>query len=65
MDLFIQILTEMWNILLSAGIYILLGIVVAGMLKVFMSPAAVASHLGQGRFLPVFKAALFGIPLPL
>ncbi len=55
----------MWNILLSAGIYILLGIVVAGMLKVFMSPAAVASHLGQGRFLPVFKAAVFGIPLPL
>ena len=60
-----QILVESWRILVEAGAYILLGILAAGILKVFLSPATVAAHLGRGRFLPVIKAALFGIPLPL
>jgi hypothetical protein len=49
----------------EASIYIVFGLVVGGLLKVFLSPAYVASHLGEGRFRPVFKAALFGIPIPL
>ena len=51
--------------LLAAGIYVLLGIFAAGLLKVFLSPAAVARHLGRGRLSSITKAALFGIPLPL
>jgi len=31
----------------------------------FLSPTYVAKHLGKGRFMSVFKAALFGIPIPL
>ena len=38
---------------------------VGGLLKVFLPPAYVASHLGSGRFSSVFKAALLGIPIPL
>ena len=60
-----QIIISSWNFLLDAGIYILLGILAAGILKMYLSPAAVARHLGKGRFLPVLKAALFGIPIPL
>jgi uncharacterized protein len=54
-----------WHLLLDAAPYILLGIVMGGLLKSFLSAEYVARHLGQGRFLPVFKAAIFGIPLPL
>lgn len=59
------VMMESWRLLLEAGIYVLFGIMAGGMLKVFLSPAYVARHLGQGRFLPVVKAALFGVPMPL
>ena len=54
-----------WDLLQQASIYILFGLLVGGLLKVFLSPAYVASHLGSGRFSSVFKAALLGIPIPL
>ena len=65
MDLFIRILYEAWHLLLESSIYILLGLLVSGVLRVFLSPHTVAKHLGQGRFRSVFKAALIGIPIPL
>jgi hypothetical protein len=64
-ELFLKILLSSWHILLDSGPYIVLGIVTAGLVKVFLKPETVAKHLGEGRFLPVIKAALLGIPLPL
>lgn len=60
-----DVLAESWQLLQDASLYILFGLLVGGLLKVFMSPAYIASHLGRGRFSSVFKAALFGIPIPL
>ena len=60
-----DVLLASWNMLQQASIYILFGLLVGGMLKMFLSPAYVAAHLGRGRFSSVFKAALLGIPLPL
>lgn len=57
--------TESWRLLVESGPYILFGLIIGGLLKVFLSPALVARHLGRGRFGPVFKAALLGIPIPL
>ena len=57
--------TEAWHILSEASLYMLLGLVVAGLLKAFLHPDYVARHLGRGRAAPVFKAALLGLPLPL
>ncbi|MFZ5764916.1 MAG: SO_0444 family Cu/Zn efflux transporter [Thermodesulfobacteriota bacterium] len=54
-----------WEMLIDSSVYILFGLLVGGMLRTFLSPTYVARHLGHGRFLPVFKAALFGIPIPL
>ncbi len=54
-----------WDMLRQASIYILFGLLVGGLLKMFLSPAYVAAHLGSGRFSSVFKAALLGIPIPL
>lgn len=65
MNLFLEILGESWKLLQEASIYVLFGILVAGMLRIFLSPGAVARHLGRGRFRSVFKASLLGIPIPL
>jgi uncharacterized protein len=60
-----EIFLAAWNLLEQSSLYILLGLVVGGLLKMFLSPDFVAAHLGKGRFKPVFKAALLGIPIPL
>lgn len=65
MSFIIAILQESWHLLLEASVYILFGMVVGGLLKVFLSPSFVADHLGNGKFSSVIKAALFGIPIPL
>jgi hypothetical protein len=54
-----------WRLLADAAPYVILGLLVGGLLKVFLSPALVARHLGRGRFASVFKASLLGIPMPL
>ncbi len=53
------------NILNEMSPYILLGFLIAGLLQVFVSPAKLSRHLAGGGWKPVFKAAMFGIPLPL
>ena len=63
--IFLEILRASWLLLQQASVYMLFGILVAGLLRVFISPAAVARHLGRGRFSSVFKASLLGIPIPL
>jgi uncharacterized protein len=65
MNLILQILGASWNLLLEASIYVVFGLLVSGLLKVFLDPAMVARHLGGGRFASVFKAAVLGIPIPL
>jgi len=65
MSFILSVLCEAWHILAEASLYMLLGLVVAGLLKAFLDPGYVARHLGKGRLWPVFKAALLGLPLPL
>jgi uncharacterized protein len=64
-DIIVTILRESWSILLDSSVYILFGILIAGMLNVVLNPAFIMNHLGAGRFSSVVKAALFGVPLPL
>ncbi len=59
------IFRESWGILLDSSVYILFGILIAGMLNVALNPAFIINHLGAGRFSSVLKAAFFGVPLPL
>lgn len=61
----IIVLYETFSLLLDASPYILFGILVAGLLKMFLSTDYIARNLGEGRFKPVFKAAMLGIPIPL
>ena len=61
----LAVLGESWNMLTEASIYILFGLLIGGLLKMFLSASYVARHLGRGRFKSVLKAAFFGIPIPL
>jgi uncharacterized protein len=61
----VEVLRASWQLLNQSAFYILFGLLVGGLLKTFLSPAYVAAHLGKGRFISVFKAALLGIPIPL
>ena len=65
MEIIFSIFKESWHLLLEASVYILFGMLIGGLLKVFLNPSFVADHLGKGRFGSVVKAALFGIPIPL
>ncbi len=60
-----QIVMEIWHILLDSSFYMLVGIFIAGLLNIFLSTSFIIRHLGRGRFSSVFKAAFFGVPLPL
>lgn len=54
-----------WQLLVQSAPYMLFGLAVGGMLKIFLSAEYVAKHLGSGRFSSVIKASLLGIPIPL
>lgn len=57
--------TATWNLLLEAAPYMLLGFLVAGLMRAFIPSDLVQRHLGGGRLRDVLKASLFGVPLPL
>ena len=63
-DFIYRVLFSTLNLFLDASPYILFGILVAGLLRMFLSTGYVAEHLGRGRIFPVLKAALLGIPIP-
>ena len=65
MDFIITVFLKAWDLLLESSAYIIFGLVISGLLRVFLNPNAVAHHFGHGRFLSVFKASLLGIPIPL
>ena len=59
------LLKEIWHTFDSAALYILFGIVVAGLIQAFIDSKRIAKHLGKPGLRSVILAALFGIPLPL
>jgi uncharacterized membrane protein YraQ (UPF0718 family)/copper chaperone CopZ len=54
-----------WAVFGAMAPYLLLGFFVAGLLSVVISPEWVERHLGGNGLGQVFKASLFGVPLPL
>jgi len=54
-----------WKMLYDAGLYVVIGLLAAGLVHIFVSRAFLTRHLGGRGFWPVVKAALVGAPLPL
>lgn len=65
MHYFYEIIGAAWTLLEQSSLYILFGLAVGGLLKIFLSPDYVAAHLGTGKIKSVLKAALLGVPIPL
>lgn len=63
--LILEFLSNFWILLSSISIYILIGVLVAGVFKFFLPDALVKKHLGSHTFIANIKAAVLGIPLPL
>ena len=61
----VGIAKECWLIFKEAAPFVLFGFFAAGLLKVLIPEKAIIMHLGGNGFRSVFKASLFGVPLPL
>jgi uncharacterized membrane protein YraQ (UPF0718 family) len=61
----IGIANECWLIFKEAAPFVLFGFFAAGLLKVLIPEKLIVKHLGGNGFRSVFKASLFGVPLPL
>ena len=65
MKFLITVAVEFWYTLCEMAPYLLFGFLIAGLLSVLVSPELVERHLGGRGIWPIFKASLFGVPLPL
>ena len=65
MELLQQIIRESWQVLTLSAPLMLFGFCVAGLLKALVSDDFIARHLGKESRTNLFKAALFGVPIPL
>ena len=54
-----------WSMLVDSGLLLLLGIGLAGLIRAFLSEEKVGKYLKGNGATTVFKAAAFGVPLPL
>jgi len=60
-----NIAVDFWQTVAEMSPYLLFGFFVAGLLSVLVSQRVVQRHLGGRGLLPLFKASIFGVPLPL
>lgn len=65
METFIEILENILLLANAMSIYILVGLLFAGILKQLISDDFISSHLGKSSTGSVIKATLFGIPMPV
>lgn len=59
------LLEAFWGLSVDMGIYILFGLLAAGVLHQFIREEWIQKHLGKNTQGSVYKAALYGAPLPL
>ena len=64
-ELFLELIANTWSVYLDTAIWLLLGLIAAGLVKVYIPQDAMQRWLGGKGFSAVGRAALFGAPLPL
>ena len=68
MEIFALILITIKNIIKTfneMAPYLLIGLTFAGILNVFFKKSFIVKHIGGNNLSSIFKASLFGVPLPL
>ena len=56
---------SLYTLAIDMGFYMTIGLVLVGMLNIFIKKQWIAKHLGGTGIWPVIKASLLGVPLPL
>lgn len=56
---------ESWALFSSAGLYMLFGLLIAGLMHAFIRKDRINRYLGGPGIRPILYAALIGVPLPL
>lgn len=64
MEVTILMLNNLIDLTVEASPWLLLGLIIAGLMKTWLPSQILSKHLGQGKT-AVVKAAFFGAPLPL
>lgn len=54
-----------WNVLLDASAFIILGFIIAALIRAFISSDTIVKYIGGNNVRSVLLSALFGVPLPL
>jgi uncharacterized membrane protein YraQ (UPF0718 family)/copper chaperone CopZ len=65
LDWVLNVAREFWLVLGEMAPYLLFGFLFAGILSAYISPEFIERHLGKRGIMSIFKASLFGVPLPL
>jgi uncharacterized membrane protein YraQ (UPF0718 family) len=60
-----QFLLNFWNFLNELAVYIIIGLLIAGVVKYLLPDDFIRKHLGTPKSSSVIKSVLFGIPLPI
>ena len=65
MTAIINILGFSWDMFLDSSIYMLFGLLCAGLIYAYSKTEMIGRYLGKGKVRSVFLSALIGIPIPL
>ena len=60
-----EFLNRFWATTAQMSPYLLFGFAITSLLTIVLNPSFISRHLGKGRILPIIKAALIGVPMPL
>ena len=58
-------LNEVWSLSMEMAPYLLLGMLVSGLISIFIDNDFIFNQIGPKNFTSIFKSTIFGIPLPL
>ena len=58
-------LLEMWSLCQEMAPFLLMGMVISGLISIFIDSRLILKHLGSKNFLSIIKSTVFGIPIPL
>ncbi|MBU1121435.1 MAG: permease [Candidatus Omnitrophota bacterium] len=64
-NIIILFLKETVNLWLQVAPYLLLGLIISGIVHIYMGKEFITRHLGKGGILSVIKATIWGVPLPV
>ena len=64
-DLLLNAIKQIWEFALIVSPWLILGFLFSALIHAFIGERFIRQHLGGGGFASVWKATLFGIPLPI